>query len=242
MANVDPYDRERIARSAADPHVREICAAMMDVLRDHRYSYNFSWLGRPIIQLPQDLMALQEIVWRCRPDLIVETGIAHGGSLVFYASLLTLLGGDRAVIGIDIDVRPHNRSAIETHPLASRIAMLEGSSTDPAVVGQVFARARGKKSVMVVLDSNHTHEHVLSELRLYSPLVKRGSYLVVLDTAIEDMPEGSFAGRAWGPGNSPKSAVHAFLRENRRFEVDREMHEKLLLTTAPDGYLRCVED
>lgn len=242
MADAEPYDRERVATTAANPSVRKLCAAMMDVLRDHRYSYNFSWLGRPIIQLPQDLMALQEIVWRRRPDLIVETGIAHGGSLVFYASLLALLGGDRKVLGIDVEIRAHNRAAIEAHPLASRIAMISGSSTDPAIVEQVFARARGKQSVMVVLDSNHTHDHVLRELELYSPLVKRGNYLVVLDTAIEDMPAGSFPDRPWGPGNNPKTAVHAFLRENRRFEIDREMHEKLLLTVAPDGYLRCIED
>jgi cephalosporin hydroxylase len=238
--NNDPKDPERIARMALDVELQAHARALFLGSCRYNYSYNFSWLGRPIIQYPQDLMALQEIIWQAKPDLVVETGIAHGGSLIFSASMLELLGGSGQVLGIDVDIRPHNRVAIENHPLARRISMIAGSSTDEAVVAQVRARATGKKSVLVILDSNHTHEHVLKELQLYSPLVTPGSYLVVLDTVVEDMPKDFFPDRPWGPGNNPKTAVREFLRANRRFVVDEEMERKLLLTTAPSGYLRCV--
>jgi cephalosporin hydroxylase len=187
------------------------------------------------------MLALQEIVWRVRPDVIVETGIAHGGSLVYSASLLALLGGDGIVVGVDVDIRAHNRRAIEAHPMAARIRMIEGSSVDAAVADAVRAQCRGK-TVLVILDSNHTHAHVLRELQLYGPLVTNGSYLIVLDTLIEDMPAEFFTGRAWGKGNNPKTAVHEFLGTTKRFEVDDAMAAKLLLTTAPGGYLRCVGD
>jgi len=208
----------------------------------YKYSYNFSWLGRPIIQFPQDIAAIQEIVWRVKPDLIVETGIAHGGSLVLWASLLELIGADGLAVGIDIEIRPHNRSAIAEHPLARRIRMIEGSSIAPHVIEQVRQLAAGRDRAMVVLDSHHTHAHVLEELRHYSPLVRRGSYLIVLDTVVEDMPADFFVERPWGPGNNPKTAVWEFLRHTDRFEIDREIEEKLLITVAPDGYLRCVKD
>jgi cephalosporin hydroxylase len=208
----------------------------------HKYTYNFTWMGRPIIQFPQDLVAMQELIWRLQPDLIVETGVAHGGSLIFYASMLELLGGDRRVVGIDIDIRAHNRAEIEKHPMAKRISLISGSSIDDGVLAQVHEQAAGHKQVMVVLDSNHTHEHVLRELELYSPLVCKGGYLVVFDTIVEDMPDDFFADRPWGKGNNPKSAVHAFLKSNRRFEIDQDIQGKLLITAAPDGYLRCIED
>jgi cephalosporin hydroxylase len=204
----------------------------------HKYTYNFSWMGRPIIQFPQDMVAMQEIIWALRPDVIVETGIAHGGSLVFYASMLQLIGhGD--VLGVDIDIRQHNREAIESHPMSHRIQMIQGSSIDPAIVEQVRERIAGKK-VLVVLDSNHTHEHVLEELRLYAPLVSVGSYCVVMDTVVEDMPEDAFPDRPWGKGDNPKTAVWAYLKENQDFEIDTAIHSKLLITVAPDGYLRRV--
>jgi cephalosporin hydroxylase len=237
----DPKDPAAIARMAADPAVQQAARTLFRESVRHRYSYNFTWLGRPIIQYPQDIVALQEIVWRVRPEVIVETGIAHGGSLILSASLLELLGGEREVIGVDIDIRPHNRVEIEAHPLARRITMIEGSSIDPSVVEQVRARVAGRPA-MVVLDSNHTHEHVLSELRLYSPLVRSGSYLAVFDTVIEDLPAELYPDRPWGPGDSPKSAVRQFLEETDRFEVDAEMDGKLLLTVAPEGFLRCVRD
>lgn len=208
-----------------------------------RYAHNFTWLGRPVVQLPQDLIAMQEIVYRVRPDLIVETGIAQGGSLIFYASLLELCAIDEGrVVGIDVDIRAHNRVAIEAHPMNRRITMLEGSSTDPAVVERVRALAADRARVLVALDSNHTHAHVLAELELYAPLVRAGSYLVVFDTAVADVPKDLFPDRPWGPGDNPRTAVQEFLRRNTRFEVDRAIDQRLSLTVAPGGYLRCVAD
>jgi cephalosporin hydroxylase len=207
-----------------------------------RYSYNFTWLGRPIIQFPQDILAMQELIWQVKPDLIVETGIAHGGSLIFYASLLHLLDNGGRVLGIDIDIREHNRAAIESHSMSKHIDMIEGSSVDSSIMSQVLERAKGKKKVLVTLDSNHTHEHVLQELQLYSPLVSKESYLVVFDTVVEDMPSDFFPDRHWGKGNNPKTAVHEFLLGNDRFEIDRDLENKLLITVAPDGYLKCIKD
>jgi cephalosporin hydroxylase len=220
-----------------------------------RYSYCFRSLGRPVIQYPQDMVAMQELIWSVRPDLIIETGIAHGGSLVLSASMLAMLdmcdaieaGGSfnprasaRKVLGIDIDIRPHNRSAIEAHPMASRIQMIQGSSVAADVVTQVRAAARGYKTVMVFLDSMHTHDHVLAELDAYTPLVTSGSYCVVFDTVVEDMPADMFPDRPWAPGNNPKTAVWEFLKSHPEFEIDRKTQHKLLLTAAPDGYLRRI--
>jgi cephalosporin hydroxylase len=210
-----------------------------------KYSYHFEWMGRPIIQYPQDMVAMQEIIWRVQPDLIVETGIAHGGSLIFYAAMLELnaaCGGptDGLVLGLDIDIRPHNRQAIEAHPMARRISMLQGSSIAPEIVAQVKAKAAGKHSVLVVLDSNHTHDHVFSELQAYAELVTVGSYCVVFDTVIEDMPASMFPDRPWGPGDNPKTAAHAFLKTNSNFEIDSAMDNKLLISVAPSGYLKRV--
>lgn len=207
----------------------------------HRYSYNFTWLGRPIIQYPQDIVALQEIVWRTRPDAIVETGVAHGGSAVLFASLLQLTGGG-PVVAVDIDIRAHNRAAIESHPLANRIVLIEGSSVDHATFARVRNALGDAKNVMVVLDSNHTHEHVRAELALYAPLVRKGSYLVVMDTVVEQMPDDAFPDRPWGKGNSPMTAVREFLAEDPRFEADDDIDRRLLVSVAPGGYLRCVAD
>jgi len=240
MSKTHPLDPEKIASMSSD---HELCKLGREVFVRacrYNYSYNFSWLGRPIIQFPQDIVALQEIIWTVRPDLIFETGIAHGGSLIFSASMLHLLGENGQVLGVDIDIREHNQIAIEGHPMAERINMIEGSSTDGAIVNKVYDFAKGKKRVLVILDSNHTHDHVLKELQLYSLLVKRGSYVVVLDTVIEDMPEDFFPDRPWGKGDNPKTAVWEFLKENDRFEIDREIQNKLLITVAPDGYLKCI--
>lgn len=234
--------RARIAAMAADASFRKLSREWFDASCRHRYSYHFTWLGLPVIQYPQDLIAMQEIIWRTRPEMIVETGIARGGSLVFHASMLELMGAPGRVVGVDIDIRPHNRAAIERHPLAKRITLLEGSSIDPALAQRVRSLARGLHSVLVVLDSNHTHEHVAQELELYSPLVRSGGYLVVLDTVVDELPAELFPGRAWGPGNNPRTAVQAFLAANKRFEVDAELEGKLLLTVAPGGYLKCVQD
>jgi cephalosporin hydroxylase len=240
QAPTDPKDPALIAEMAADPAVARAANELLVRSARYRYSYNFTWLGRPIIQYPQDIVALQEIVWSVRPDLIVETGIAHGGSLVLSASLLELAGGPGEVVGVDIEIRPHNREAIEAHPLGRRIHMIEGSSVDPGVVEQVRARAAGRERVMVLLDSNHTHEHVREELRLYSPLVTPGSYLVVYDTVIEDMPADAFPDRPWGRGDNPATAVRDFLAGADSFVLDEEIDGKLLVTVAPGGYLRRV--
>lgn len=210
-----------------------------------RYSYNFSWLGRPIIQYPQDIVALQEIIWATQPDLIIETGIAHGGSLIFSAAMLELNAacggnGDAQVLGIDIDIRAHNRAAIEAHPMSKRITMLEGSSVCRDIVAQVHAKAAEKEAVLVCLDSNHAHEHVLAELDAYAPLTSVGSYCVVFDTVIEDLPAGLFPDRPWDKGDNPKTAVHQWLKRHPEFEIDKAMNDRLLITAAPDGYLKRV--
>jgi cephalosporin hydroxylase len=206
-----------------------------------QYSYNFSWMGRPVIQYPQDMIAMQELVWEIKPDLIIETGIAHGGSLVYYASLLELIG-DGEVLGIDIDIRKHNRAEIEKHPMFKRIKMIEGSSVSEETVEQVRRFAAGKERILVSLDSNHTHEHVLQELKFYSPFVTKDSYIVVFDTIVEDLPEGYFSQqRPWGVSNNPKTAVHEFLKHNDNFEIDRSIDNKVLISVAPEGYLRRVK-
>ncbi|WP_300464809.1 cephalosporin hydroxylase family protein [Desulfobacula sp.] len=234
-------NNEMIQRQGADKQLGQMSNDFLRLTGKYNYTYNFSWMGRPIIQFPQDIMAMQEIIWRVKPDLIIETGIAHGGSLIFSASMLELIGGDGQVLGIDIDIREHNRVELEKHPMFKRITMLEGSAVDADIVRQVCDFAKNKKSVLVCLDSMHSHAHVLKELALYSPLVTRGSYLVVFDTAIEDMPEGSYPDRPWDKGNNPKTAVWEFLKQNDRFEIDREIQNKLLITVAPDGYLKCVK-
>lgn len=227
---------------AVDENIAELSSRFFNKSCEYKYSYNFSWLGRPIIQYPQDIVAMQEIIWQVRPDLIIETGIAHGGSLIFHASMLELIGEEGQVLGIDVDIREHNRVEIEQHRMFKRIEMIQGSSVDAGIIEQVARHAAGKERVLVVLDSNHTHEHVLRELELYSPFVTKDSYLVVFDTIIEDMPEDSFQDRSWGKGNNPKTAVWEFLRRTDRFVIDEEYNSKLLITVAPDGYLRCVKD
>ncbi len=232
-----------IRSQGSDKALKESTRQWFQQANAHKYSYHFEWLGRPIIQYPQDIVAVQELVWKTQPDLIIETGIAHGGSLIMSASMLELnaaCGGspDARVLGIDIDIRPHNHKAILEHPMSKRIDMIQGSSIAPEVVEQVRAKASGKQRVLVFLDSNHTHEHVLGELEAYAPLVTPGSYCVVFDTVIEDLPAEMFPDRPWAPGNSPKSAVHAFLEKCSDFEIDRGMDDKLLITVAPEGFLR----
>ena len=209
-----------------------------------KYSYNFSWLGRPIIQYPQDMIAMQEIIWDVKPDLIIETGIAHGGSLIFSAAMLELVsvctGIEGEVLGIDIDIRPHNRKAVEEHPLSKRITMIEGSSIAAEIFEQVKEKSKFKKRILICLDSNHTHEHVLAELELYAPLTTVGSYCVVFDTVVEDMPKELAGERPWGPGNNPKTAVHHYLKGHPEFEIDKNIDNKLLISVAPDGYLKRV--
>lgn len=230
--------RRRIAAFADDAEFRALSNAWRAMALERKYMNDFSWLGRPLIQLPTDAMALQEILWAVQPDLVIETGVAHGGSLVLSASLLELIGRGE-VLGIDIEIRPHNRRAIEAHPLGRRISLIEGSSIAPEVIAQVHARAAGKPRILVCLDSNHTHEHVLAELNAYAGLVSPGSYCIVFDTFVEDMPDDYvWHDRPWGKGNNPKTAVHAWLGTHPEFEIDRSIEDRLLVTSAPDGFLR----
>ena len=210
-----------------------------------KYSYHFEWLGRPIIQYPQDMVAMQELIWKVQPDLIIETGIAHGGSLIFSASMLELnaiCGGcqDAELLGLDIDIRAHNREAIEAHPMFKRISMIQGSSIDSEIIEQVKTKAAGKQKILVFLDSNHSHDHVLAELEAYAPLTSVGSYCVVFDTVIEDLLDDMFSDRPWGVGNNPKTAVWEYLKTHPEFEIDKSIQHKLLITVAPDGYLKRV--
>jgi cephalosporin hydroxylase len=230
-----------IAAMAEDDAFRDLSREWFTRACEHEYSYHFTWLGRPVIQFPEDLVVLQEIVWRVAPDVIVETGVAHGGSLIFSSSLLELMGGERRrVIGIELELRPHNRAALEAHPLFRRIELVDGSSTDPEIFALVRDQIEPDERVLVILDSNHTHDHVLRELELYSTLVAAGSYVVVFDTVIESMPADSWPNRPWGPGNNPHTAVSEFLVRNDRFERDEAVERKLTLSVAPGGYLRCL--
>jgi len=248
MSEYEKFKREcadEIARMGDDTELAAATRSWMDRANRAKYSYHFEWMGRPVIQYPQDVLALQEIIWSVKPDLIIETGIAHGGSLILSASMLELnaiSGGpqDAQVLGIDIDIRAHNRAAIEAHPLARRISMIEGSSVAPEVVSEVKAKAAGKRSVLVILDSNHTHDHVIAELESYAGLTTVGSYCIVFDTVIEDMSEDAFSDRPWGRGNNAKTAVWDFLKRHPEFEIDKSIQHKLLITVAPDGYLKRV--
>jgi cephalosporin hydroxylase len=234
-------DLSTIAAMQKDATLKLLRSKAYDLLVQYRYTYNFNWLGRPIIQFPSDIVAIQEIIWDVKPDLILETGIAHGGSLIFYASLIDALGGSGDVLGIDVDIRKHNKREIERHRMFKYITMIEGSSVDQNVVKQVYAFAEQKKRVVVALDSNHTHEHVLKELEFYSPLVTKGSYLIVFDTIIEHLQKGSFSNRPWDVGDNPKTAVREFLRSTDRFQIDNALEDTLFLTTNPGGYLKCIK-
>lgn len=244
-----------IAGLKEDKDVQALSRIWLREITRHKYAYNFTWLGRPLIQFPQDMVAIQELVWKTRPDLIIETGIAHGGSLIMSASLLALLdysdaiesgaaldprNTHRRVLGIDIDIRPHNRAAIAAHPMAHRIDMIEGSSVAPETIAKVHEIARSYPRVLVLLDSNHTHDHVLAELEAYAPLVNRDGYCVVFDTLIEDMPDDLISDRPWRKGNNPKTAVHEFLRHHPEFAIDEDIEVKTLITVAPSGYLRRI--
>ena len=247
--------KANIQQLADDKDVQALSRIWSRETNAHKYTYNFSWLGRPIIQYPQDMVAMQELIWEVKPDLIIETGIAHGGSLIMNASLLAMLeycdaaeqgemldpgNPRRRVLGIDIDIRAHNRQAIETHPMANRIDMIEGSSIADDVIAQVHDYSKNYENILISLDSNHTHEHVLAELEAYAPLTGKNSYCVVFDTAIEDMPESLFPDNSWGPGDNPKTAVWEYLKSHDEFEINKSIQHKLLITVAPDGYLKRI--
>ncbi len=255
MSVFDKEVAERISEISQNKHLCLTAEAFMVASTTPKYCYNFSWQGRPIIQYPQDIVAMQELIWQVKPDLIIETGIAHGGSLIFSASMLAQLDmceaienglsmdpaiSKRKVLGIDIDIRSHNREAIEAHPMACRIEMIQGSSIDMDIIGQVKEFASGYKRILVCLDSNHTHDHALAELEAYAPLTTKGSYCIVFDTIIEDLAEDMFPNRPWGPGNNPKTAVWEYLKDHPEFENDVSIPHKLLITVAPDGFLKRI--
>lgn len=248
--------RKNISDQVLDHNLVIQAKSFFDRSFSYKYPYNFEHLGRPIIQYPQDMVAMQEIIWQVKPDLIIETGIAHGGSLIMSASMLTLLDvcdaikagttlnpkeSHRKVLGIDIDIRAHNRAAIEAHPMSSRIQMLQGSSIAADMIEQVQQIAKNYERILVCLDSNHTHDHVLAELEAYAPLTSVGSYCVVFDTIVEDLPADMFPDRPWGPGDNPKTAVWEYLKSHPEFEIDKTIQHKLLITVAPDGYLKRVK-
>jgi cephalosporin hydroxylase len=258
---MDPISQFKNERSATiksyrdDAEFNRLSQQWLQDSMAKRYVYNFDWLGRPIIQYPQDMAAVQEIIWATRPDVVIETGIAHGGSLIFSASVLAMLDyadavergtvldpmrPSRRVVGVDIDIRPHNMEAIKNHPMSSRITMIQGSSVAHETVDQVRGAIGDAKRVMVCLDSMHTHDHVLAELEYYAPMVTNECYCIVFDTFVEDMPQDFFADRPWNVGDNPKTAVHKWLAGNGDFEIDRDMATKLQVTVAPDGFLRRV--
>ena len=245
MNEIQKFENERaknILLQGDNEQLKIAANSFMDESIGSRYSYNFSWMGRPIIQYPQDMMAMQEIIWDLKPDLIIETGIAHGGSLIFYASLLDLIGKGE-VVGMDMDIREHNIVEIENHLMFKRITMIQGSSIDPAIVAQVEMHTIDKKTILVLLDSNHTHDHVLAELEMYAPFVSLNSYLVVYDTIVENLssdptPENV---RPWSVGDNPMTALKSFLLTNTNFEIDQSINNKLLISVAPDGYLKRIK-
>lgn len=247
MSQYEQFKKEcdaEIKRQGEDSELNALSRQWMDKANSQKYSYHYEWMGRPIIQYPQDIMAMQEIIWRVKPDLIIETGIAHGGSLIFSASMLELLSscgyGEGKVLGVDIDIRPHNRVAIEEHPMSKRIEMIQGSSIAPEIIEQVCKVAEGKERVLVCFDSNHTHDHVLAELEAYAHLTTVNSYCIVFDTVVEDLPDTAFNDRPWEKGDNPKTAVWQWLKSNPEFVIDKAVDDKLLISVAPDGFLKRV--
>ena len=254
--NINNFNEEifnELNKMELDSEMSDLTIQWLRKANTLRYSYHFNFLGRPIIQYPQDMIAVQELIWTVKPDLIIETGIAHGGSLILSAASLALLdlneavqqgktldplNSERLVIGVDIDIRELNRREIENHFLFSRIKLVQGSSTDPKIINEVKELSKPFKTVIVLLDSNHTKEHVLNELLAYTPLVSQNSYCIVFDTVIEDLPDENWVNRQWGVGNNPKNAVHEFLKFNSNFEIDRDFQNKLQITVAPDGFLK----
>ncbi len=225
-----------------NPILKKLSSDWLEASFSNFYPYNFNWCGIPIIQYPQDIIAMQEIIWETKPDIIIETGVAHGGSIIFYSSMIELLGNKGKVIGVDIDIRKHNLERMQAHPLFKNVVLMEGSSIDKAIVDQIKEFIKPHHKVLVALDSYHTHEHVLEELKLYSPLVSTNSYLVVFDTLVEKLNDENFLNRPWKKGNNPQTAVDAFLKTTSRFQIDEEIHTKLLITANFNGYLKAVTD
>lgn len=237
----------RIQRDAAVGMARDqdLLHAARDVLAradSHRWLHQNTWMGEPVLNLPQDMFALQDIIWRTRPEFIIEIGVAWGGGMLFHSTLLEVLGGGK-VIGVDIFIPPDLRERLASHAtLSRRIELIEGSSIAPETVERVRSIVGASRRTLVVLDSHHTHDHVLAELRAYAPLVGRGCYLVAGDTIVEHIAAPAHRPRPWGPGNNPATAVKAFLSECPRFAVDQDLERRLLLSCHPGGYLVAAGD
>jgi cephalosporin hydroxylase len=242
MSSFDPefesWRKELTEVQASDPEFSSLSAQWLQKSVNLKYTYQFEWLGIPIIQLPSDLVTFQEIVWNTKPDLIIECGVARGGSLVFWASIQSLCGITPRVIGVDIDIRKHAREAIKTSRFVDQITLIEASSTEDSTVEQVKSLSKGAQKVMVVLDSNHTHSHVLEELKAYSAFVTKGNYLLVLDTVIEYLEKDP--NRPWGPAASPLSAVTEFLKTNSQFEHETYFEQRNGVSVAPGGFLNRI--
>jgi cephalosporin hydroxylase len=239
--DLEKSKRKAAAEQSQDAALRKTSLDFIVDSDKHGYGYQWTWLGLPFIQMPQDMVVTQEVIWETKPDVIIETGIAWGGSVVFYASLLQLLGKGE-VVAVDLNLYDHVRDQIMSYPFSNRIHLYKGSSTDTAIVDKIKPHIKAGQKVMVCLDSNHTHQHVLDELRLYAPLVSKGQYLIVSDTVVEDIPPQEHRPRPWGPGDNPKTALRQYMKENDRFEIDQYVNDKLLLTYTPDGYCRCIKD
>jgi cephalosporin hydroxylase len=237
----DVKNRKQIKAMAKDAEFNKLSEKWCVRSLKHQYPHHFTWLGRPILQFPQDVIAMQEIIWKVKPEVIIETGVARGGSLIFYASMLKLLGNHGEVVGIEIALRKHNRDALKKHPFSKKIKIVDGSSVDPKVAMRVHDYVGGRKA-MVVLDSNHLGSHVLQEMNLYSDLVTKGSYLIVSDTFLESFPPGFFPNRPWDKGDNPATAVYEFMKTNKRFKNDEELVNKLGITSCPVGYLKCIRN
>jgi cephalosporin hydroxylase len=236
--------RRQASALAQDQHLFADAIDMLHAVDKYDYSYLWSWMGVPIIQLPADIITTQEVIWATKPDVIIETGVARGGSVLFMASILELIGKGK-VIGVDIDIRAHNRDSIERHPMAKRVMLVEGPSNDPATLAKVRAGIPAGATAMVVLDSDHSRDHVLGELRTYGPLVTQGCYLVVADTVLghldfDQTPRNR--AKVCFRGNEPLSALKAYLKETDRFEIDPVVNGKLILSSSPGGYLRCRKE
>ena len=241
---VDKFHEERkndIKLMEKDTKFKEMSLKWMLHADKYKYTYNFSWLGRPIIKFPSDMMVQQELIWKLKPDLIIETGIAHGGSIIFSASMMEMTGVKGEVVAVDIDIREHNKKLIKKHPMYKRITMYEGSSLDPSIIKKIKQHKKNKKRVMVILDSLHTHEHVLKELKIYTPFVTLGSYCILPDTFIEFFPSGYYShNRPWDVGNNPYTAMKSFLRKNKKFTIDKQLSSKAMISETIDGYIKRI--
>ncbi len=242
MNPIKKFFKERsldIKKMNSDKYFKELTMKWIKKSIKYKYVYNFTWMGRPIIKYPNDMIVMQEIFWEVKPDLVIETGIAHGGSIIYSASLLKMMGIKRfKVIGIDIDIRAHNLKEINRSSMRKYIKMFEGSSVDEKITKKIFTYAKKFKKILVILDSNHTHDHVSRELEIYSKLVSKDSYIILPDTYIGYLPNNTFPNRPWTKNDNPMTALQAFLKKNKKFKIDKYKSSKSMITEAMNGYVK----